>query len=199
MNFTKKKKNYPDAFIPHVESDSDWVLTLYRDILARDNHTNDEGYKTWMNSLANKVPRKQIEDYFRKVARDHNQKHFPVKIEDFLDKDDKGSRMVYVMPESPVDVFLSTALFKSIKIKYPNYNLYVATKPENYHILEGNEYVHKTIPYSVQFDDTLFLEGIGDHEGYFEIALTPHLTTQRVNNYVHNNKDKVDKEDLCTF
>ena len=196
---TEKKKNYPDAFIPHVESDSDWVLTLYRDILAMDNHTNDEGYKTWMNSLANKVPRKQIEDYFRKVARDHNQKHFPVKIEDFLDKDDKGSRMVYVMPESPVDVFLSTALFKSIKIKYPNYNLYVATKPENYHILEGNEYVHKTIPYSVQFDDTLFLEGIGDHEGYFEIALTPHLTTQRVNNYVHNNKDKVDKEDLCTF
>ena len=32
---TKNKKNNPDAFIPNIESNSDWVLTLYRDILAR--------------------------------------------------------------------------------------------------------------------------------------------------------------------
>ena len=196
---TQTKRNYPEAFIPPVESDSDWVLTLYRKILNLENHTNDEGYKTWMNSLSNKVPRPQIEDYFRKVARDHNQKHFPVKIEDFLDDDDKGNRMLYVMPDSPVDVFLSTALFKSLKCKYPEYNLYVATNPANFHILDGNEYVHKTIPYNSQFDNTLFLEGVGKHEGHFEIAFTPHLTSQRLNNYIHNNKDIINKEDLCTF
>jgi len=194
-----QKRNYPEAFIPHIESDSDWVLALYRDILATDNHVNDEGYKNWMTSLDNKVPRQQVEDYFRKVAREHNQKYFPVKIEDFLDEDDKGKRLIYVMPESAVDVFLSTALFKSIKVKYPDYNLYVATKPENYHILEGNEYIHKVLPYSPQFDNTLFLEGVGDHEGHFEIAFTPHLTTQRVNNYIHNSKDEINKEALCTF
>ena len=152
-----------------------------------------------MTSLENKVPRKQIEDYFRKVAREHNQKYFPVKIEDFLDSQDVGKRMVYVMPESPVDVFLSTALFKSIKKKYPEYNLYVATKAENFHILDGNEYVHKTIPYSPQFDNTLYLEGIGDHKGCFEIAFTPHLSTQRLNNYIHNEKDRINTEELCTF
>jgi hypothetical protein len=152
-----------------------------------------------MTSLENKVPRSQIEDYFRKVARDHNQKHFPVKIEDFLDKDDKGKRIIYVMPESPVDVFLSTALFKSIREKYPSYNLYVATKAENFHILDGNEHIHKVVPYSPQFDNTLYLEGIGDHEGYFEIAFTPHLTTQRTNNYIHNGKDEINKTALCTF
>ena len=195
----ERKKNKPDAYVPPIESDSEWVLTLYEKILVTDNHVNDEGYKNWMTSLENKVPRPQIEDYFRKVARDHNQKYFPVKLEDFLDKEDKGRRMVYVMPESSVDVFLSTALFKSIKNKYPDYNLYVATKAENFHILEGNEYVHKTIPYSPQFDNTLFLEGIGDHEGHFEIAFTPYLTTQRVNNYIHNEKDKINKEELCTF
>ena len=195
----ERKRNNPDAFVPHIESNSDWVLTLYRDILATENHTNDEGYKTWMTSLENKVPRKQIEDYFRKVAREHNQKYFPVKIEDFLDSQDVGKRMVYVMPESPVDVFLSTALFKSIKKKYPEYNLYVATKAENFHILDGNEYVHKTIPYSPQFDNTLYLEGIGDHKGCFEIAFTPHLSTQRLNNYIHNEKDRINTEELCTF
>ena len=194
-----KKKNNPDALIPNIESDSEWVLALYKNILATDNHVNDDGYKTWMKQLEHKIPRSQIEDYFRKVARDHNQKYFPVKIEDFLDEDDKGNRMAYVMPESAVDVFLSTALLKSIKAKYPDHNLYFVTKPEYNHILDGNEYIHKVIPYSAQFDNTLYLEGISSHEGYFEIAFTPQLTSQRLNNYIHNAKDKVNKEALCTF
>ena len=193
------KKNNPTAHVPLLESDSEWILSLYKKILVTDNHINDDGYKNWMTALENKVPRSQIEEYFRKVARDHNQKHFPVKMEDFLGKEDKGSRMVYVMPGSAVDVFLSTSLFKSIKDKYPNYNLYVATSAENFHILQGNEHVYRTIPYSPQFDNTLYLEGIGDHEGHFEIAFTPYLTTQRVNNYIHNEKDNINKEALCTF
>ena len=194
-----KKPNYPDAFVPHIESDSEWVLALYKKILNLDNHVNDEGYKTWMNSLANKVPRSQVEDYFRKVAREHNAKYFPMKIEDYLDKEDKGKRILYVMPDSQVDVFLSTALFKSIKIKYPEYNLYVATKPENFSILLANENVHATIPYTPQFDNPLYLEGVNDEGGYFEIAFTPHLSTQRISNYIHNDKDIINKQDLCTF
>ena len=194
-----KKPNYPDAFVPHIESDSEGVLALYKKILNLDNHVNDEGYKTWMNSLANKVPRSQVEDYFRKVAREHNAKYFPMKIEDYLDKEDKGKRILYVMPDSPVDVFLSTALFKSIKIKYPEYNLYVATKPENFSILLANENVHATIPYTPQFDNPLYLEGVNDEGGYFEIAFTPHLSTQRISNYIHNDKDIINKQDLCTF
>ena len=193
------KKNNPDAFIPAIENDSEWVLTLYKEILATENHVNDEGYKTWMHSLANKVPREQIEDYFRKVARDHNAKYFPEKVEDNLDKDDEGRRIVYVMPESSVDVFLSTSLLKSIKEKYPDYNLYFATKPQYFHILQGNPYIHKVIPYNAQFDNALYLEGMGDQKGFFEIAFTPHITTQRANNYIHNCKDIIDKKRLCTF
>ena len=174
-----KNKNNPDAVVPHIESDSEWVLALYKEILATDNHVNDDGYKTWMKQLEHKIPRPQIEDYFRKVARDHNQKYFPVKIEDFLDEDDKGKRMAYIMPESAVDVFLSTSLLKSLKSKYPEYNLYFVTKPQYYHILDGNEYIHKVIPYNSQFDNTIHLEGVASHEGFFEIAFTPYLTTQQ--------------------
>lgn len=152
-----------------------------------------------MNALSNKVPRAQVENYFRKVAKDHNDKFFPAKIEDSLDKDDQGKRIVYVMPDSAVDVFLSTSLFKSIKDKYPDYNLYVATKPEYFKILYGNEYIHKVINYSNQFDNTLFLEGAGNHNGLFEIAFTPHLVTQKLSNYIHNGKDKINKKALCTF
>jgi hypothetical protein len=152
-----------------------------------------------MTALSNKTPRSQIEDYFRKVARDHNQTHFPIKTEDFLDKDDEGKRIVYVIPESAVDVFLSTSLFKSIKDKYPDYNLYVSTKPEYFRIIEGSEYVHKVIPYNPQFDNSLYLEGVGKQKGFFEIAFIPYLTTQRVNNYIHNSKDIIDQKRLCTF
>ena len=90
-------------------------------------------------------------------------------------------------------------MFKSIKTKYPEYNLYVSTKPENISILLGNEHVHATIPYNAQFDNTLYLEGIGGENGLFEIAFTPHLTTQRVSNYIHNDKDIINKKELCTF
>ena len=194
-----EKRNYPDAVVSHIESDSEWVLMLYEKILNTENHTNDDGYKTWMKQLEHKVPRSQIEDYFRKVARDHNQKFFPSKIEDFLDKEDKGKRMAYVMPESAVDVFLSTSLLKSLKLKYPEYNLYFVNKPQYYHILDGNEYIHKVIPYNSQFDNATHLEGAASHEGFFEIAFTPYLITQRANNYAHNDKDRINKEALCMF
>jgi hypothetical protein len=194
-----QKKNFPEAFVPHTDNDSEWILSLYKLILNTDNHVNDDGYKNWMTALSNKTPRSQIEDYFRKVARDHNQTHFPIKTEDFLDKDDEGKRIVYVIPESAVDVFLSTSLFKSIKDKYPDYNLYVSTKPEYFRIIEGSEYVHKVIPYNPQFDNSLYLEGVGKQKGFFEIAFIPYLTTQRVNNYIHNSKDIIDQKRLCTF
>ena len=194
-----QKRNFPNAYVPSIENDSEWVLALYKHILNLDNHVNDDGYKNWMTALSNKVPRQQVEDYFRKVAKEHNQKHFPVKIEDNLDKDDEGKRIVYVMPDSTVDVLLSTSLFKSIKEKYPNYNLYVATKPEHFNIVESSEYVHKAIPYDSKFDQALFLEGAGSDKGFFEIAFTPYLTTQRFSNYIHNAKDVIDKDYLCTF
>tara|TARA_R100001198_G_C5053267_1_gene108116 strand:- start:14 stop:472 length:459 start_codon:yes stop_codon:yes gene_type:complete len=152
-----------------------------------------------MTALSNKVPRSQVEEYFRKVARDHNAKFFPVKMEDLVDSDDEGKRIVYVMPDSSVDVFLSTALFKSIKKKYPEYNLYVSTKPEYYNILEADENIHKVIPYNNQFDTALSLEGVGKNKGIFEMVFSPYLTTQKVSNYIHNGKDKIDTDSLCTF
>ena len=62
-----------------------------------------------MQQIERKTPRKNIEDYFRKVAKDHNDKHFPVKLEDIVDKDDEGKRILYIMPGSDKDVFMSTS------------------------------------------------------------------------------------------
>ena len=48
----------------------------------------------------------KYKDYFRQ-SKDHNEKYFPVKIEDILDEDDEGKRILYVMPDSAKDVFIS--------------------------------------------------------------------------------------------
>ena len=96
------------------------------------------------------------------------------------------------MPEGIADIFSSTSLFKSVKELYPECNLYVATRPEFFEILDGNPYIYKVIPYVSDMDNLLWLEGNGDHEGYFEVAYIPYVNTQRIFTYQHNGKDKLE-------
>ena len=95
------------------------------------------------------------------------------------------------MPESEVDIFLSTALFKSLKELYPHCNLYVATKKENQPILDMNPHVYMVIDYIDEMDNALWLEGRKDHKGFFEIGFLPYINTQRMSNYSRNGKDKI--------
>lgn len=140
--------------------------------------------------------RKQIEDYFRKVALEENQKNKTIDFSELLDRDDQGRRLLYVMPESIGDIYISTSLFRSLKEQYPNYNLYVAVKENYFDILTANPYIHKVIPYLLQMDNQVWLEGTGDHKGYFEIALLPYALTQRFLNYLNNGKSVVAYEDF---
>ena len=84
-----------------------------------------------------------------------------------------------------------TSLFKSFKDVYSNYNLYVATKQEYFDIFNSNPFVHKVIPYIPQMENLLWLEGAGEHNGFFEIAFLPHIGTQKSINYIHNGKDVI--------
>ena len=40
-------------------------------------------------------------------------------------------------------------------------------------------------------DNLTWLEGAGDHNGYFEIAFLPYGNTQKFLTYLHNGKDKL--------
>lgn len=197
FNLEEESKN-PFYEIPDTKDDSEWLIKMYHNILLmRDVDENDDGHKYWIKELEKGAPRRDIENYFRQVALKENQKKEKIPFEDVLDKDDKGKRILYVMPQSIGDVLLSTSLFKSIKEQYPDYNLYVATAPEYQGVLQGISYVHKIINYVPQMDNLLWLEGRGDHDGFFEVAYLPHIGTQRMLNYLHNGKDKIAYKDLC--
>ena len=65
----------------------------------------------------------------------------------------------------------------------PEYNIYFATEPKYFEILDNNPYIHKVIPYNQQMDNLLLMEGQGEHEGFFEITFLPYIGTQRIFNY----------------
>jgi hypothetical protein len=43
-------------------------------------------------------------------------------------------------------------------------------------------------------DQLLWLEGIGNHKGFFEIAFLPYIGTQKILDYLHNGQTKIQFE-----
>jgi glycosyltransferase involved in cell wall biosynthesis len=170
----------------------DWVIDLYANILKVKVDPNDDGVKSWMSQLNNGIPREQILNYFKNVGAKENQENIKIEFSDVLDKNDKGRRILFVMPESAGDVFLSTSLLPSIKKLYPDFNIYFATKPEYLNILEGNPLIHKTIVFSPFMENLLTMEGHGAYEGYFNLAYLPHFGTQKLFDYQHNGADLIE-------
>ena len=195
----KEEERDPNFTVPEIESDNDWLVCMYHNILKMKHVSpSDEGHKYWMGQMSKGAKREQVEQYFRQVAAKENaaQVEKTKTIESFIDKNDGGKRILYVMPESSQDVYLSTSLFRSMKENYPDHTIYVSTKPENFEILDANPYVHKVMPYSQQMDQIFSLQGTNDHEGFFDIAFLPYFTTQRNPTYSHNALDKIAYKDL---
>lgn len=177
--------------IPYIEDNKEWVKTLYRKILKTEVLDSDSGLIHWLQRLSQGEQRLAIENYFRDVARNENLKAKGFDLEDWLNKDDKGKRVLVVMPESIGDIFIVSSILKSIRELYPDYSLYFATKPEYFEILDCNPHVTKVIPYVAQMENLVWLEGQWNHKGFFEIAYLPFVGTQRFLDYLHNGQDKI--------
>lgn len=191
FNLDSNKTPNPDAIVEDNLNNTIWLKSLYQLILDRKIEDHDEGLLFWLQKLEQQTPKKDIENYFRQVAKEEIEKNQPLNFEDFLDKNDSGKRCIIVMPQTERDVFLVSSLFESFKETYPDFNLYVATKPEYNNLLSGNKYIHKIIPYVPQMENLLWLEGINEHKGYFEIGFLPYIGTQKIFNFQHNGKDKI--------
>ena len=191
ISFVEKEQD-PFFKIENIPDNSEWIKSLYSNILKRPEvDEKDDGHKYWMAEIAKGCPRQQIENYFRQVALQDNQKNKKISFEDLLDKNDAGKRLLFVIPEPIGDIYMTTSLFESIKKQYPEHNLYVAVKAEHKDIINGNPHVHKVLDYIPQMDQLLWLEGSGSHKGFFEIAFLPYIGTQKYYNYHHNGKTKI--------
>lgn len=196
FNFTVPERN-PNYNPPNIKSDSEWVIDIYKNILKVEVSEHDEGHSHWVKRLSNDLNRKDVLKYFRSVADKENRENKKVDLSDLLDKNDEGMRLLLSIPENAVDIYLSTALLPNIKKQYPNYNIYYATQPKYFEILDGNPYIHKCIPYHSLLSNCLLMEGSDNNRGYFEIAFDPSLNTKTDINFTHNAKDKIQFK-LCT-
>ena len=187
--FEQRDPNYSP---PPINDDVLWVIDLYKNILKMTVDDKDEGVKTWINHLKNGVLRDSILNYFRQVAAKENLENSKIELNDLLGKDDKGKRILFVMPESAGDVFMATSLLSSIKNLYPDHNIYFATKLEYLEILQGNPLIYKSLVFSPFMENLLTMEGHSASEGYFDIAFLPHIGTQKIFDYQHNGKDKIE-------
>jgi hypothetical protein len=175
----------PYALIDNIKDNQEWVLHLYSRILGTSPDKYDSGVRQWVDVLGKTGNRQEVEKYFRQVAA---QKKYDKERDAFFKRmeEDTSKKILYVMPESERDLFLSSSLFQSLKEQYPGYKLFVACNIEHRRVLDGNPYIDEIVPYYKEMDNLGFLEGCGNHKGYFDIAFLPYLHTQRSIDYIHN-------------
>lgn len=189
----KEEPKDPEAVVEDLENNIEWVTQLYSKILKMSVQPDDSGLKDWLLALESKSrTRHDVEGYFRHVARQENAKNTKIDFEDLLNAGSKSlikkKRMIVVMPRSLGDIIMISSLFKDLRKKYPRdeYEFYVSTERAFRDIVESSEYIDTWIEYQEMFDSATFLQGIGEHKGYFEVSYHPYFETQRTNNYTMN-------------
>jgi len=191
FDFKDKPRN-PNYIPRNITCDSEWLVDIYKNILIMDvNAKTDEGHKYWMSEISKGKTRGEVLQFFKDVANKENSSiPSSFDFEQLLDDEGAENRIAVVMPGSAGDVLWVNSLMSNLKSLYPSHNIYFITDPKFYPFIEDNPSVHKLIPYSNQIDSLTFLEGMGEHKGYFDVAYLPHIGTQKILNYTHNGRDK---------
>lgn len=102
----------------------------------------------------------------------------------------KGRSLVYTMPMSAGDVFLSTGVIAALRDKHPDCNVYFATSPQYFDILKnlernGRPLIDELIEWQQWMHDVGVLEDV------FDEVYTPNLAVQMTwSNWVHRGKGR---------
>lgn len=200
FDFEQKLTNPDYTPDDSIENDAEWLIDAFYGIFGK------KFKKTEFDIVENeKLIKKDGRDKvlaFLKQHAIHRNNELRIKklsLDDILDKDDIGKRIAVVIPESAGDLLMINGLMKGLKELYPEFNIYLFTKPEFFCMVDDNPHIHKILPYRDGLDNLLFLEGIGEHKGFFEIAFLPHVGSQRFINYTHNGKDKRQFNDYASI
>jgi len=179
----------PNAQIPDIADNKEWLKTLYSQILKMSVSDEDEGLKFWLKKLAEGGDRQGIINFFRETGLKENQKNPTViPFEEVLIKNGKKHFLI-VIKEAIGDIINATALFESFRNSYPSneWNIYVASDQQYQSLYNGNPYIDKFLPYLPIFDNEISLTGHGNKKGYFQGYCLLTVATQKCLNYLTNN------------
>ena len=97
----------------------------------------------------------------------------------------KGPSLIYTMPMSAGDVFLSTGVISALRRKHPGHRVYLATSPQYFHIVNGLEVdgrplIDEVVEWKEWMQRPDLLERV------FDVAYTPNLNVQTtLSNWIH--------------
>ncbi len=179
INWVPIAKNEQFPF-PQTPDADQFIQTLYKEVLKMDEPINGDGHKHWATKLREGMSREEVYNFFVGVAKQENQKN-QVAPQDFwslVDKTTGRKRAIFVIKESLGDCLMCTQLFESFHQEYPNHDLYVATKENQFPIFAGNPYVFRLLPYMDIMAQEMAMCGAGQAEAYFDVFLMPAVQTQ---------------------
>ena len=168
---------------PDLEN-APWISELYKNILKKEVDAHDDGHKHWMKRLQTDLDRPAVLDYFRSVAKKENAENTKVDFGDVFLKNDKKKALM-VCNGDRATVFSATSLFQSFERLYPNTDLYFSSPAETQHILDGNPYIAKFLPYNEKMENELLMIGANGHKGYVDYYIN--LTSLRLKNLSSKN------------
>jgi glycosyltransferase involved in cell wall biosynthesis len=184
------RKMNPD-YVPEDGMNADkFLIDIHKNILDEDIDSNSMSFKHWVAKLKAGEKAVDILNHFKKIAFNYNKEKSKPSLDNLLGEEDRDNRIAIVIPDSETDVLLINSLLQEFKETYKDYNIYVFTKPENYQYIEDSPYLFKILPYTPQLENSLYMEGVSENNGLFEMVFYPNATTQKSLCFTHNGKDK---------
>ncbi len=97
----------------------------------------------------------------------------------------RGPSLIYTMPMSAGDVFLSTSVVKALKQKHAGHVVYFATGAQYFPIVMGLDFIDEVIEWQPWMQDVSILEEV------FDEVYTPNLAVQMAwSNWIHRGKGR---------
>jgi glycosyltransferase involved in cell wall biosynthesis len=182
----------PNAEISNIENNKEWVKSLYKNILNMEMPEDDTGLSYWVTSLANGMQRQQVDQYFRKVAVEENEKikqqsqnQNTVTLESLFPRIEGKKNVILTLKESLGDHIILTGLLPAVYEKYPleSHTIYLCCDPKFFEVHEGNTNI-KLVPYNSIMDSELYMIGSGQEKGVADYYHNIGSSTQKFLNYL---------------
>jgi len=107
-------------------------------------------------------------------------------MEALINKNKQVKRILYCMPQTAGDVFISTGIIDSLKKKFSNAKIYFATELKFFDILKNNPNIYKIIEYHDSMLNYRAYEAFAMHSGLFDIVYCPFIITQRIPHWINS-------------
>ena len=186
-------KPNPD-YVPkrNYESQVSFLMDLYKNILAQEVSDSDKGLKYWLGKLSSGASPASIVKYFKQVAKKEISEKFKPKVEDLINLEDKSPRIALVIPNDIYFSLLCGYFITSINLNYPNHKLYIfADKRLHSSFFPYSSMIEKICPIVPNCENQIYMEGSGDHAGFFDICYILDNNQLNLASYSHNVKDKI--------